>query len=159
MNSFSKTDSPCDCGWPALAINDPESGITFDAEHNTLALGHGSYPLYHCPSCGGKYPDSSRPIWVPLVPAEEFARVERLIEGLTDSDAIIARLGRPDHDAETYAVRSVAGDTVKDDAAPVRNLEYYGLSDLLTVEFYCGSEVPAWHRIMVKPLSPKHLIE
>lgn len=70
MSSFSKTDVPCDCGWLSAPINDPKSGVVYDALMNMIVIhtGETDYPLYHCPFCGGSFPDSSKPMWVPVVP-------------------------------------------------------------------------------------------
>src|SRR5688572_12195266 len=105
MNAFSNTDSPCDCGWLSMAINDPHSGVVFDAGGNCVCLSHGEsrYPLYHCPFCGGAFPDSSQPLWVPIVPPEEFARVAQLVGTLSDPEAIRSRLGPPDYGAVTHS--------------------------------------------------------
>ena len=156
MNPFSKTNSPCDCGWLAGAINDPESGVVFDPESNTILLspGRSEYPLYHCPFCGGVFPDSSQPVWVPIVPKAEFERVEQLIAGLTDADAIISRLGAPDYDAMMYSHKTRNGALVRDDTSPpTRNIEYYRYSDWLAIEFYITDRRGAEHQLVIKNIS------
>ena len=158
MNACSKTDLPCDCGWLALAINDPSSGVVFDRENNRICLTHGQseYPLYHCPGCGGAFPDSSEPVWVPIVPPEEFKRVEQLVAGLQEVNAIISRLGPPDYDVVTHSFIARDGRYVRDESRPVRNIEYYRHSDWLAIEFYIRPGKPAVHHIVIKKLSPRH---
>jgi hypothetical protein len=144
-----------------MAINDPYSGVVFDPESNSVLLSHGQseYPLYHCPFCGGAFPDSSQPVWVPIVPKEEFERVEQLIADLTDAEAIISRLGPPDYDATTHSHTSCNGTLVRDDTSPpVRNIEYYGYSDGLAIEFYITGGRAATHRLGIKNLSPRHRV-
>lgn len=129
-----------------MAINDPESGVVFEPAGNYICLKF-RYPLYHCPFCGGMFPDSSQPLWVPIVPQEEFTRVEQLVVDLTDPEAIISRLGPADYDSMTRSY-----------TPPVRNIEYYGYSDWLAIEFYIPAGEPARHHLSIKPLSAKHRV-
>jgi hypothetical protein len=154
-NAFSKTLDPCDCGWLAQAINDPESGVAYDPEQNSVCLSHGRsfYMMYHCPFCGGRFPDSSSPMWVPLVPQSEFDRLNACARGLADANAIIQRLGRPDYDAITGAMKLVDG--VRQFDGEVRNIEYYNLSDLLALKFYIGDDGTVAHKVAIKLLSPR----
>lgn len=142
-----------------MAINDPCSGVTFDPKSNTVVLSRGQseYPLYHCPFCGGAFPDSSQPAWVPIVPKEEFERVERLVADLADAEAIISRLGPPDYDAVTYPQTWRNGTMVQDDPCrSVRNLEYCGYSEWLAIEFYITGGRSATHRLAIKKVYPRH---
>jgi hypothetical protein len=48
---------------------------------------------------------------------------------------------------------------VQDDTSrPVRNLEYYGYSDWLLIEFYITDGRAATHQLVIKNLSPKHRV-
>jgi hypothetical protein len=157
MTGFSKTELPCDCGWLSLAINDPQSGVAYNAAANQIALS--GYPLYHCPFCGGRYPDPSKPMWVPIIPTGEKERLEHLIANLVGRDDILQKLGKPDYDELTYtAVRDPQNpeELVRDDSVPpIRNIEYYGLSDWFNVEFYVDSDGSTSRRLMPKMLSPR----
>jgi hypothetical protein len=157
MNAFSKTEQPCDCGWIATAINDPSSGISFDPAARKVTLA-GNYYLYHCPFCGGRFPDSSKPISVPIFSPEERERLELLTKDLTTPEQVIQRLGPPDYNQPMLAYREHEGKMVHDESIPpVRNLEYYHLSDIAKIEFYFRADGSMDRRIMVKSLPLKHL--
>ena len=160
MSQLSKTNIPCDCGWLSEAINDPDSGISYHPETNSVCLAHGQsiYSLYHCPFCGGKYPDASQPLWVPIVPQAEFTRLKQIVAGLKDSAAIISALGPPDYDAMMGTYWSVNGVMTKDlSQGETRNLEYYHLSEWLNIEFYLPPDGPGSFRLAIKSLSPRHI--
>ena len=159
-NGFSKTGEPCDCGWLSHAINDSDSGVTYGKASNLIYLGsdQSRYPLYHCPSCGGCFPDSSKPMWVPIVPVDEEQRLEALINGLATVDDILNTLGTPDYDALTSSHVVRDGVFVEGEKQHIRNIEYYQLSEWLNLEYYVllanGS---VNHKLVIKSLSPRHL--
>ena len=145
MPAFAKTLAPCDCGWLSGPINDPSTNLSYDALNNKIVLGDQTqYVIYHCPFCGGKFPDSSRPIWVPIVPQAEFERVRALVAGLATVDGIFERLGKPDYDSWSYP------------GAEYRCIEYYGLSEFLSLEFLVTRTGLATHTIQIKSMSPRH---
>lgn len=157
MSEQHKTSEPCDCGWLAMAMNDERKTVTYDPVSHVLIL-DGGYVMYHCPFCGGCYPDSSKAFWVPLVPAGERERLESMISRLDTVDAIVNALGKPDFDAATTSYRWKDGVAEEDESMePTRNIEYYGLSDWLNVEFYCSPDTGVHYKIAVKLQSPRNL--
>jgi len=146
MPSFSKTEVPCDCGWLSGVINDPESRIAFDPLNNQIIIdaAGASYVLYHCPFCGGMFPDRSKPMWVPIVPQSEFDRIKALSANLATAEQILERLGPADTDGWSRP------------GAEFRCIGYYHLSEFLNLEFILTKNGDMRCDIQIKPLSPRH---
>ena len=162
MTAFSKTDIPCDCGWLSQAINDSRSSIFYDARQNCICCGteDGCFILYHCPFCGGAFPDSTKPMWIPIIPPGEFDRLQEMIQNLHDAEGILHRLGVPDYDEMSYSFGNVNGILQMDKpTAPIRNIEYYQLSEFLNVEFYISEDNHLTKRLTIKPLSARTLTD
>jgi hypothetical protein len=146
VSGFSKTLLPCDCGWLSQPINDPSLSLSYDALSNTIGIGHESrYVLYHCPFCGGQFPDHSKPMWVPIVPGSEFDRMHELTVGFTTLNQVFEKLGTPDYASWIYPDMQF------------RCIEYYELSELLWVEFIAAAagELVSC-TVHIKSLSARH---
>lgn len=167
-----KTDLPCDCGLICHEMSEPDSAYSL---RNNMFLINEHIVMYFCPSCGGKLPDSSKPIYAPYLTAEERTRLDEMARGVSSPEEAIAHLGEPDYDAPmlTYRVPDEIDPIVYsgplhehpthlplDTSSPqVRNMEYYGLSETGNIEFYFSEgQQPRW-RVQPKLLSPRHLKE
>jgi hypothetical protein len=123
--------------------------------------------VYFCLLCGGKLPDSSKPIYVPFLSCEERARLELLARGIGSREEAIARLGTPDYDEDVaYCDEDVdsgaltqEGEVLNPSIPRTRNVEFYGLSKTGNIEFYFSPRRPAHHLIVPKFLPPRHLEE
>jgi len=109
--------------------------------------------MSYCPGCGGAFPDSSKRIWVPLLPQGELDSVHQLAADLKDAEQIIARLGPPDYDSTTVQAGGIATAGAPE---PVRNIEYYNLSTFLDLQFYIHGDYPPSHVVVIKPLPARH---
>jgi hypothetical protein len=144
MQPLSKTSLLCDCGWIAQALNSSGSGVSFDAERNLFFFATENGPifsLYHCPFCGGAFPDPSKPVWAPILTDDERERLERLFKGAKSAEELLVRMGKPNYDV------------VLTDGT--RNIEFYQLSALANVECFV-SEQGVECRIEMKPISARH---
>ena len=153
---------PCECGWLSLHINEPRSAIRFDEQMNCFVIdsSEGQAVMHFCPGCGGKLPDSTKPVWVPLAPQGERERLEALTIGLSTADQVLARLGAPDYDEVGYTYWQRDGRMVRDETTPpFRNIEYYGLSDWYNLEFYICDDGRIKVEIMIKSLPPRQMDE
>ena len=158
MSDYNKTLELCNCGVISGMLNDPESSITL-GQDNTFCLA-GSWAVYHCPFCGGKLPDSSKPIWYPRHTESEWARLHQLVEGITTPEEAFQRLGLPDHDAFVSGYDDVDGKSVAHDALSqrTRNIDYYHLSEHANIEFYFNTVKQTGSvGIHLKFIPPRHI--
>jgi hypothetical protein len=151
MNTFSKTDMPCDCGWISSVINEPDSPVVFDEKMNHILLvtAQSQYPLYHCPFCGGTFPDRAKRLWVPKIPPEEFARVEKMAKELTSREAILSALGTPDH---------IGNFKTATDADSSEYYLYENVSEFIFLEFHFFPDGRVLPQTTIKSLSPRHAV-
>lgn len=144
MNGFSKTTELCDCGWICQALNEKDSGVVFEQNSFWFKMpSGGQFILWHCPFCGGAFPDYDKPLWAPIMSSEERQTLENLGNPISAPGALFEKLGKPDYDA-----------TLTDGT---RNIEYYGLSKLANLEFYFYANGSSERRIVMKPISARHL--
>lgn len=96
----SVTQTPCSCLYLQNEANEKGSAITFDERTNEYSVQCGDRALiiYHCPFCGGTAPKSKREELFERIPFEENERFEAILKGLTTINAVIRKLGAPDHD-------------------------------------------------------------
>lgn len=116
--------------------------------------------MWFCPGCGGKLPDWKKPTWVPLAPPGERERLLGLATELATADQIIARLGTPDYDHLTYTHWQRDGRMIRDETIPpIRNIEYYQLSEWYNLEFYIYADGVIRTEIVIKNLPPRQIEE
>jgi hypothetical protein len=143
---ISKTNTPCDCGWIAQALNTKDSGIILEPTLNMFCFSspNGVFlVLWHCPQCGGTFPDPGKPFWAPILTDSERSRLEGLIKDVADVTELFNRMGKPDYD-----VALTDG---------TRNIEFYNLSQLANVECYVSEGRKPECRLSIKPLSARPL--
>lgn len=127
-----------------MALNDPGSGVSFDAERNLFffSSGNGSiYSLYHCPFCGGIFPDDSKPVWVPILSDVERERLESLFRNAKDAEELFLKMGKPDYDVVFKGIRSI---------------DFYGHSELANIECWLSDGQMPDCKIVMKRISPRH---
>jgi hypothetical protein len=127
-----------------MALNTKGSGIILDRTVNMFCFSGpngSSFVLWHCPQCGGAFPDPQKPFWVPIITDDERDRLNALIGEITNIANIIdifAKLGPPDCDE------------VLDDG--MRMIEFYNLSEVANVECYVSDGNRPICRWELKPL-------
>lgn len=144
-----KTDLPCDCGSITYMMSEPDSPISL--RDNQFWLNE-TWCVYFCQFCGGKLPDSSKPVYVPFLSPEERAHLELLARGIGSREEAVARLGMPDYDEDMET-----GTAPNESTPRTRNVEFYGLSKTGNIEFYFSPDRPAHRVITPKWLPPRHL--
>lgn len=148
MNHLSKTHIPCDCGWLSGALNEPESPVVYDAKQNLFLIVtplKTTFVLYHCPFCGGAFPDAGKPIWVPIVGPEELNRLNALVSKMTSRDILLKELGPPDYTSRPNGSENFSV------------FEYYGIADVAYLECFVDDDGPVTCKIQIKSVSPRHL--
>jgi hypothetical protein len=156
------TRAHCDCGWLGLCLNDPTTSVKFDPESNSfhfVGKDNSRLRLCYCPMCGGKFPDSSFQIDVPLGPLGEYERLGALVDGLSTFEAVIDRFGKPCYEGLMKTYLNENGKyRIDETITPTKNLEYYELSPWYQVEFYFDNQ-HSETRVVPKPLNAKQLNE
>ena len=130
----------CDCRWLEHAAHNPNVPIEFDAEsheYRLKTLNGSSMPLYHCPFCSGRAPESLRHQMFADVSPEESERLQHLIKHIkTEGDAVRV-LGEP-----TRVLEPGGGHTEREkDDTPgyihlYRTLRYEAVSDTAVVDIH-----------------------
>lgn len=150
----------CECGWLGSQLNDPDSPVGYDSRSNSFHFvgpDRSQYAMYYCPFCGGKFPDSSKQMDVPLAPPGERLRLEAMIESVNSADDATRVLGPPDYDGLMRTYRHAPdGMAVDSSVTPTRNIEYYNVSDWFNIEFYFNSD-DSTAKIVPKHLSATQL--
>ena len=130
----------CECGWLGCCLNDPSAPVGYDSQSNAFHFvgpERSQWILYFCPMCGGRFPDSNYQMDVPIAPDGEYARLQELVRELDTPDSTIAKLGNPDYDGMMKTYWNTNGEYAVDNTrSPIRNIEYYNLSEWYTIELY-----------------------
>jgi hypothetical protein len=156
----SKTDVLCDCGLFSHLLNEPNSHIELDERSNLIMLNTTlgtTWVMYHCFGCGGAFPDSSKKIWIPKIPAEEFSRMTSLASEFTTKDVLLNALGQPDHQGRWRTASSELFDNGKGEMMTCETYEYYKISELMDLEFAVWADGKVSGKANVKSLSPRHI--
>lgn len=91
---------PCSC--VRIHAAEPAGPLKYDERLNEYELvydsGHGrsSYPVYHCPWCGTRMPESKRSELFNTPDPADLAHLSTRLEGARTVRDVIARLGEPD---------------------------------------------------------------
>lgn len=148
MNSFSKTHIPCDCGWLSGALNELNSPVVYDEKENRILIVtplESKFFMYHCPFCGGVFPDASKPMWVPILSTDERDRLNSLVGTITTKKALLKVLGPPDYKSRPNG------------SGKISVFEYYQISEIAYLECFVDDDGPVECRIQIKSVSPRQL--
>ena len=130
----------CDCRWLERAAHDPNVPIEFKAESNEYVLRTvkgSSMPLYHCPFCSGRAPESLRHQMFAEVSSEESERLQNLIKGIKTEEDAVKIFGEPTRVLEPGGRHT---EPEKGDAPAYihlyRTLRYEAVSDSAVVDIH-----------------------
>jgi hypothetical protein len=96
----------CKCGWLENHASSSSSPIKFDSELNEYYFSHRSAAgeskslIYHCPSCGGRAPESKRGNRFQPIPDVEKNRLDELIQTVRTAQEVTVAWGEPQFKVE-----------------------------------------------------------
>ncbi|SMP80430.1 hypothetical protein SAMN06265222_1533 [Neorhodopirellula lusitana] len=136
------------CSRLFMLINDRPAVVSHSRDLGFFIQGadRARYPIQHCPWCGDLLP--KRIADGLIAPEHEHVRILDKAKGVVTPEDCYALFGEPDYDAPFPDDNGMPTD--------LRNIEYYGISDWYTLEFYF---TPPDYRRFVINAKPIPLLE